>query len=421
VLTTTILEAFFARIPRRPFTLELWDGRRFDPTAGEDSLFTLRVCTPDALNALCFRPSMLSLAELYVSGQVDVEGDLEAAIPVADVVMRLKPDALTFVRLALASVSRRHASLAKYRAQITSRPDALTQRHEQAVRFHYELPTEFFALWLDSSLTYSCAYFRDDATDLERAQREKRDLICRKLNLTRGDRFLDLGCGWGGLLLHASEHYGVRASGVTLSRTQAAHVTAEIQRRGLTGSASVQVGDLMTFRDSQPFDKISSVGAIEHISERDLGAYFRHVNKLLSPGGLFMNQGICYAPTIGLRTGPSFFGNHVFPDGSLVPYNVVVREAERSGFEVFDAECLREHYALTLTAWSKGLEKHRDAVIRATDERTFRVFKLYFAGAIADFRSGRNTVYQTVFRLPLRCGSDAPFLRESWYRHPAIR
>jgi cyclopropane-fatty-acyl-phospholipid synthase len=274
---------------------------------------------------------------------------------------------------------------------------------------------------LDSSLTYSCGYFRGDAEDLEQAQLEKRDLICRKLNLTRGETFLDLGCGWGALLFHAAEHYGVCATGVTLSRSQAVDVSREIEARGLKGRASVHVGDLRTFRDSKPFDKIASVGAIEHISENELGSYFRHIIDLLAPGGLFMNQGICYAPTIGLRPGPSFFGNYVFPDGNLAPYNAILREAETSGFEVFDAECLREHYALTLTAWLKRLEANREAVIRRSDERMFRVFKLYFASAIADFSSGRNTVYQTLFRLPQRSTLEAPSLRESWYKQHVSR
>jgi cyclopropane-fatty-acyl-phospholipid synthase len=408
-----LLETFLASLSARPFTTELWDGRRIPPSAGATSRFTLKFCEPAAVNALFFRPSVLSLAELYVSGQIEVDGDLEAAIAVADSILRFKPDPFTFLKLALGAWSRPKPAIAERRAKLPGSDDM--KRKEQAIRFHYELPTEFFAIWLDQSLTYSCGYFRGDPTDLERAQRDKRDLICRKLELTRGERFLDLGCGWGALILHAAECYGVRATGITLSRSQAAHITAEIERRGLSDRVTVQVGDFRAFTASAPFDKIASVGAIEHIQPHELGAYFRHVMQLLAPGGLCMNHGICYAPTIGLRPGPSFFGRHVFPDGSLVPYHVIVREAEAAGFEVFDAECLRQHYALTLRAWLTNLEQHRDRVIRTTDERTFRIFKLYFASAMADFRSGRNTIYQTLLRLPARCELAKPSLRESWY------
>jgi cyclopropane-fatty-acyl-phospholipid synthase len=414
MLAIDILERFLSTMDRRSFAVELWDGRRYDPAPNSHAEFVLRVNTPHALTRLFWRPTMLSLGEAFVTKELEIEGDLLAAIALGDRVLGFRPPSREIARLGLSwLLAPRERPPAGHRARF-HRADSQQRRSKTAIRFHYDQPIDFWKLWLDSALVYSCAYFRSGSTGLDTAQRDKLDQICCKLDLRRGDRFLDLGCGWGGLLLHAVECYGVHAEGVTLSAAQATYVNTMIKARGLAGRASVHCVDLRGFTPKVPFDKIASVGVVEHIPRSSLAAYFRHVATMLSPDGHFFNQGITYAPSIGLRGGESFFNTYVFPGGSLVPLGEMVVAAETAGFSVEDTECLRSHYARTLICWRERLISNRNAIIAATDESTYRVFNLYLAGAALDFMRGRNSVYQMVLRPPASSGSVPP-PREGWH------
>ena len=287
-------------------------------------------------------------------------------------------------------------------------------RDRQAISYHYDLPVDFYALWLDRRMVYSCAYFATPEEDLDSAQEHKLDYICKKLRLRRGERLLDIGCGWGGLIMHAAAHYGVQSVGITLSAPQAELARQRLRESGLNHRCRVEVSDYRDIEHGQRYDKIVSVGMFEHVGEALLPEYFSRAYQLLRPGGAFLNHGIAYSATYH-RHGPSFSDRYVFPDSDLVPINTTIRAAELSGFEVRDVESLREHYALTLHNWVHRLETHAEEARRITDDTTYRIWRLYMAGAAHRFRSGRMNVYQTLLAKPLLGESGLPLAREDWY------
>jgi cyclopropane-fatty-acyl-phospholipid synthase len=296
------------------------------------------------------------------------------------------------------------------------------RRDREAVRHHYDVSDDFYRLFLDDALVYSCAYFPEGGETLEAAQRAKLDLVCRKLALRPGERFLDVGCGWGALVEHAAAAYGARARGITVSANQLATARGRLARAG-TG-ATVEARDWRTLEPGAPFDKIASVGMMEHVGRARLGAYFRSVHRLLRPGGLFLNHAIADASG-GRRTlawahqrGGGFIWRYVFPDGELLPVSEVVAAAERAGFEVRDLESLREHYAETLAHWLARLEARFDEAVAIAGERRARLYRLYLAGSAVGFRLGRTSVYQLLLarRTPSGRAEALPRCRAEWYR-----
>jgi cyclopropane-fatty-acyl-phospholipid synthase len=265
-------------------------------------------------------------------------------------------------------------------------------------------------------MVYSCAYFNTPEDDLDAAQLRKLDYICRKLRLRAGERFLDVGCGWGGLILHAAKYYNVDALGITLSAPQAEVASERIRRAGLESKCRVTVCDYRELAGGEPFDKIASVGMFEHVGEKLLSTYFSQAWQLLKPGGVLLNHGISYSATYH-RRGPSFIDRYVFPDADLVPVSSSLQAAENSGFEVRDVESLREHYALTLRRWVRRLEDQADEARRITNDATYRIWRIYLAGSAHGFCSGRLNVYQTLLSKPsVRGQSGLPLTREDWYR-----
>jgi cyclopropane-fatty-acyl-phospholipid synthase len=288
------------------------------------------------------------------------------------------------------------------------------ERDREAVRYHYNVSNDFFRLFLGPTMVYSCAYFeREDAT-LDEAQTAKLDLVCRKLRLRPGERFLDIGCGWGSLVMHAARHYGVQATGITLSEKQAELAQRRIKEAGLEDRARVEIADYRELRGS--FDKIASVGMVEHVGAAKLPAYFASAHRILAPGGVFLNHGIT---AVGETTSPrrrTFIAKYVFPDGELVPIERMLAEAERAGFETRDVEDLREHYARTLRHWVRNLESRRDEALRHVSEETFRVWRLYMSGSAGSFAAGRIRIYQSLLSKPLPNGdSRLPLTRADWY------
>lgn len=264
-------------------------------------------------------------------------------------------------------------------------------------------------------MVYSCAYFSRPDEDLDMAQQRKLDYLCRKLRLRPGDRLLDIGCGWGALLLHAVREYGVRGRGITLSRAQAEHAKERIRKEGLDGRCSVELCDYRDVAESDGFDKLVSVGMFEHVGRSRLAEYFRKAWKLLSPGGLFLNHGIAMNPLAQARKGPSFTDCYVFPDGDLLPISTTLQTAETAGFEVRDVESLREHYSLTLRHWVRRLEAHAAEAGRFTNEATCRIWRLYMAGSAHGFETGRLNVYQALLVKPDNGASGLPLTRSDWY------
>jgi cyclopropane-fatty-acyl-phospholipid synthase len=401
-----------ARLPAG-VTLRLWNGFELN-LGGPHSVCTLQVNTPAGLRALLFRPNSLKLGEAYIYGDCDVIGELRDIFPIADALVDGRTtltDKIRAGRFLLRHLF--HRDEKKHAAQLQG-DRASRDRTRKAISYHYDLPVAFWRLWLDRQLVYSCAYFAEANATLDEAQTAKLDLICRKLRLRPGERFLDMGCGWGALIRHAAKNYGVKAIGVTLSTGQAKFAAEEIQNQGLTENCRVEVRNFFEVEELGPFDKIASVGAVEHVQSLD--RYFENAYRLLSPGGWFLNHGITISPTQPLREGDSFLDRYVFPDYHLASIGETVRAAENARFDVRDVENLREHYAHTLEFWHERLVQTRAEVEKLTDPVRYRIFDLYLAGSIYEFRGGRLHLHQTLLFKPKPGESFAPQTRHEWYR-----
>jgi cyclopropane-fatty-acyl-phospholipid synthase len=301
-------------------------------------------------------------------------------------------------------------------------------RDKAAVRHHYDVSNEFYRLWLDTRMVYTCAYFPTGTEDLDAAQQAKLELICRKLRLAPGERFLDIGCGWGGLAIHAAKHFGVRATGITLSHAQATEASRRIEIAGLSDRIRIITVDYRDFVPKRPFDKVSSIEMYEQVGRSELPTYFRKVHALTRPGGLFLNQGIVdsgwteYIGNLNWAVRPffrpgAFLDRYVFPDGELATNSALIQHAEGSGFEARDVESLREHYVPTLRHWVRRLEAHHGKIVQLVGERTFRVWRAYMAGCAEQFNSGRNGLVQMLFARPTPGGRcELPPTRSDIYR-----
>jgi cyclopropane-fatty-acyl-phospholipid synthase len=397
--------------------IRLWEGTtwRSPHRAGEPHA-TLVLKDPGALRTMLESPSDLLLGEMYIFDDVDVEGDIEAVFPAIDRLFELKLGVAD--RLRYASLLRRLPRPASarhddHRTQLHGVRHS-KQRDGRAVRHHYDVSNEFFALWLDRRMVYSCAYFQQPCDTLDQAQEQKLDYICRKLRLKPGERLLDFGCGWGGLILHAAKKYGAQALGITLSRPQAEVAEQRIREEGVSDRCRVEVCDYRDLDRAGSFDKLVSVGMFEHVGEELLPEYFRRAWRLLVPGGAFLNHGIARNLHHPDR-GPSFIAQYVFPDSELVPISTVLRAAEDTGWEARDLESLREHYAMTLHHWVQRLEQQAAKARQFVDEVTYRIWRLYMAGGAHRFRTGWLNLYQTLLVKPAHGNSHLPLTRADWY------
>lgn len=332
------------------------------------------------------------LARDYVEGRIDVDGSMRDLMAVAAALLPEDP------------VDPRPPGwpvnlLRRLRSLLRHAPG----RDARQIAFHYDLSDDFYALWLDPRRVYSCAYFNETGCTLARAQEAKLDLICRKLRLARGERFLDVGAGWGGLLLWAARHYGVQATGITLSRNQQAHVQREIDAQGLTGQVRIALQDYRELEADPPFDKIASVGMFEHVGRARLDAYFATLRGLLRPGGLILNHGITAAGVHNAELGRGlgqFIETYIFPGGELTHISHVLAAVTGGRLETLDVENLRPHYARTLWAWSDALEARlpQAAAILGDGrgERVLRAYRLYLAGCAMAFEQGWVALHQVL-------------------------
>ena len=394
-------------IEDRGFEVRLWDGTVVRGTA--PVRFTLVLRDPASLGDMLTIPLERSLATAYLRDRFDVEGDMIAAFRTFETLAQLERSVGVLARFVCSAFLLPRTTLGPATPPGRARLWGVAhsrRRDRSAIRHHYDIGNEFFALWLDERMQYSCAYFERASLSLDEAQRAKLDLVCRKLRLAPGERLLDIGCGWGGLALHAAREYGARVVGVTLSGPQAVYARREAERAGLSDRVEIREQDYRDVQDG-PFDKIASVGMFEHVGRTRLPSYFRAVRRLLAPGGLFLNHGISLmAPSMRrwsndvvrrpLVGAGWFIPNYVFPDGELVPLSEVNLLAEREGLEVRDVENLREHYALTLRHWVDRLETHHKEAVSLTSERTYRTWRLYMAGSAGAFERGRISINQTL-------------------------
>jgi cyclopropane-fatty-acyl-phospholipid synthase len=402
----------------RDFAVRLPDGSLVPPEGSRAQLFTLVIRSPSALRRLVFSPSELTLGESFVRGDLDVEGSLEAVFPLAERMLGRTRSARERLRigsraLTLPRGTARATALTTRRRLRGRRHSA--ERDRTAVGYHYDLPPEFYATFLDRRLVYSCAYFASVDESLDVAQERKLDYLCRKLRLRAGERLLDIGCGFGALALHAAENYGADVVGVTLSRVQAEVARERVAAARLSNRCRIELRDYRELDKTEPFDKLVSVGMFEHVGPELLPDYFGHAWSLLRPGGVFLNHGIATNALAKPPRGETFWEHYVFPDGGLATIGAALVAAEGAGFEVRDVESLREHYALTLRAWVRRLEHQQDAARAAVGEERYRVWLLYMSAGAHRFSVGRLNVYQTLLARPDRGASGLPLARADWY------
>jgi cyclopropane-fatty-acyl-phospholipid synthase len=380
---------------------------------------------PGSLRAMLAKPwrLQLSLAEAFLYGDVDIEGDLEAVFGFADFLLKERPWGLSdklWAARAVAGLPRRDAARSgRGPARLPGRRDS-PDRLAEAVHYHYDLNQDFYGLFLDERRVYTCAYYESPTEDVGVAQERKLDYICRKLRLAPGERLLDIGCGWGALIMHAAEHYGVETLGVTLSAPQAEIATERIMAAGLADRCKVRVCD---YREvGGEWDKVSSVGMFEHLSERGLAEYFQRVASIMRPGGAFLNHGIGERYKKQQRRGRSFFMTYIFPDCVLLPISSTLRLAEAAGLEVRDVESLREHYALTSRAWRRRLEANHDRAVELVGEPSYRVWRLGMAGFSWGQDTGELNLWQSLLVKPDSDGSSRlPLQRSDWYVKEAVQ
>ena len=360
-----------------PLRLKLWSGRSYD--LGPDPTVTVTIPRASALRYFV-SPDLMKLGEAYVEGHIDLDGSVHEVFRVGERFARVAADggALAPLKKAIAHTK---------------------ARDRKAIEYHYDVSNDFYALWLDRNMVYSCAYFKREDDSLELAQQQKLDHILTKLALKPGERLLDIGCGWGALVFRAVEKFGARAVGITLSRNQHEYAQAKIREKGIADRCEVRLQDYRDVPEAGGYDKIASVGMFEHVGLGNLAPYFRKMHSLLRDGGLVLNHGITSidpeSRAVGLGAG-DFIGRYVFPHGELPHIGLVLREMAVGGFEAVDVESLRRHYAKTTALWASRLEAEQEKARAIAGEKRYRIWSVYLAGCAHGFAHNWMNIYQVL-------------------------
>jgi cyclopropane-fatty-acyl-phospholipid synthase len=403
-----------------PICFQFWDGSSLNPP--DRTVATLEFRSPDAIRRLLWMPNELGLGRAYVSGEIDLDGDL---FDVVTAFRDAKPEVAGAGRAwkvlpAAVVAAKRIGALGRplppppEEARLHGWRHSL-KRDATAVGHHYDVGNDFYRLVLGPTMTYSCARFTQPDFTLEDAQTAKHDLICRKLGLHEhpGARLLDVGCGWGSMIIHAALHYDARAVGITISKAQAALARQRVSEAGVADRVEIRLQDYRDLR-GEKFDAISSVGMSEHVGHDKLDQYFETLRQALGPQARLLNHAI--SAVGGSTLGPrSFVGRYVFPDGELIDVGDTVVAMERAGFEVRDVESLREHYARTLRCWVSNLESNWDQAIKLVGEPRAKIWRLYMAGSAVGFEDGGIAIHQVLGVVPTETGHAAmPATRRDW-------
>ncbi|MCZ4492261.1 MAG: cyclopropane-fatty-acyl-phospholipid synthase [Baekduia sp.] len=396
---TALRDELARTLPDRPFEISFWDGSTLPPTNGA-SATTFRVKSPQALAHALRAPGQLGIGRAYVSGALDVD-DLDATLELLDAWRPPSLDTRAKARLAAAAVRSTGFVLPPKPPAAELRPRGRRHsvlRDRAAVRHHYDVSNEYFALFLDDSMTYSCAIFSRGAKTLEEAQFTKRELVCTKLGLKAGERVLDVGCGWGAFAVHAAVEHGVHVTGITLSEPQAQRARQRAQDAGVADRVDIKVMDWRELH-AEPFDAIASIGMVEHVGSGNIDNYAIRLNQMLRPGGRLLNHGIARLRHGDPEAGP-FSERFVFPDAAPLHLSRISYALEGAGLEVTHAEGFREDYAETLRHWSAKFDDNLPEAIRLGGEERVRVWRLYLRAARRGFESGFLSIFQVVAHKP---------------------
>lgn len=406
-LAADLLSRLFRRLPFG-MSVRLWDDTCLEVgAAGGDrtvSPFSLVFRDPETVCMAVLGRDPLRFAEAYFRGDLDIEGDLFAALSLKEHLEALRLSVSEQISAAAVALRLRAMNANARPAPSRGMPShgRAVKAHSKAenrdaIQFHYDVSNDFYALWLDRAMVYSCAYFENSEVDLDTAQEAKLEHICRKLALEPGESFLDIGCGWGALVIHAARRHGVRAHGITLSPQQLKVARERIASAGLEDRVSVELLDYRDLPGEAIYDKVASVGMFEHVGLKNLPAYFATVQRVLKPDGLFLNHGITHDSDGWQRSmSTEFINRYVFPDGQLDCISNIQRGMEHARFEIADVEALRPHYAMTLRHWVARLESQHARALQHVNEATYRVWRLYMAACALEFESGRVGVYQVL-------------------------
>lgn len=412
------LDAILDEAVTRDVNVRFWEGTVWPDENPRPATIVLN--HPGAIRRMFLPGTEVGMAEAYLYDDVDIEGNVEAVFTLRESLTPLVNDFAKRLTLGWKLLrlpkEQRKPSESRGRSQMKGERHSI-QRDRQAIAYHYDVSNDFYALWLDKRMVYSCAYFLSPEESLDQAQEHKLEHICRKLRLRPGQRLLDIGCGWGGLVIYAAEKYGVEALGITLSQPQADLANERIEKASLSDRCRVKVLDYRQVDEDGGFDALTSVGMFEHVGEELLATYFQQALKLLRPGGPFLNHGITSRASDPVLNVPTFTDAYVFPDGELTPISTSLRVAEKVGFEVRDVESLREHYAMTLRHWVRRLEANHERALEYVDEPTYRVWRLFMSGSAHGFTSGRLNVHQALL---VKSGPDGqsglPLTRAHLYK-----
>jgi cyclopropane-fatty-acyl-phospholipid synthase len=393
--TAPLRRALAGVLPRRPFAVRFWDGTEVPATEPGAPTLTLR--TPRALAHVLRAPGELGLGRAYVAGMLEVD-DLDAGLRMVDEFRPPRVSAAQGAGLALAVVRACGLVIPPRAPEVELRlrgPRHTIARDRRAVRHHYDVGNDFFALFLDRSMTYSCAYFSGGARTLEEAQEAKLELVCRKLDLREGERVLDVGCGWGSFVIHAAARHGVNAVGITLSEQQAQLASVRAREAGVADRVEFRVADYREVADG-PFDAIASIGMVEHVGEERIDLYARRLWQLLRPGGRLLNHGIAKLKDLDTPDEGAFSERFVFPDGVPLPLSRVQQALERAGLQTRHVEGLPDDYHRTLGCWIESFEAHWDDAVRLAGIERARVWRLYLRAGRQGFETGWASVYQVL-------------------------
>jgi cyclopropane-fatty-acyl-phospholipid synthase len=400
--------------PDLPIAIRAYDGSRLGPPEDEAPA-TIVVQSPNALRRIVTAPGELGFGRAYVAGDLDVEGDIYEALRLGDAMPRLKLSPRQWAALVklIGVEGLKPLAPPPEEAHLSGRRHS-KERDAAAIRHHYDVSNEFYELVLGPTMTYSCAVFEKPSDALDVAQEQKYELICRKLDLQPGQRLLDVGCGWGGMVMHAAAHHGVRAVGVTISPSQAARARERVAAAGLADRVDIRMLDYRDVVDG-PYDAISSIGMFEHVGLAKLGEYFERLRGVVVPGGRVLNHGISRPWSQGSPrfARGSFIDRYVFPDGELHEVGTVVSAMQQHGLEVRHVESLREHYALTLRHWVTNLEANWDEAVRHAGLGRARVWRLYMAASALNFEKGNAQIHQVLAVRPEAGAAHMP-LRPDW-------